>query len=399
MSPFWRTLDDIDLAGKKVITRVDFNVPMQRKVVTDATRIVRTIPTIQHILKRGGIPILVSHLGRPESYEDQLYSLDPLVPLIERLCGNRVLFSNKIDGNHAMNTVNSAKSGEIVLLENIRFDPREKANDNSLASSLAKMGDVYCNDAFAVCHRSHASVVGLPKLLSACCGLLLQSELEALTHILDNPAKPLMAIVGGSKISTKIKLLSNLLHKSDMLVVGGAMANTFLDAMSVPIGKSLVEKDMVETAKEIIQQAKDSGCDLVLPIDYIVAKELSSGIETKEVLDCPHNMMILDIGSTSVAEIQKRIRLCRSLVWNGPLGAFEFSPFEESTIKLAHTVKDLTLRGELTSLAGGGDTIAALNLANVLDSFTHVSTAGGAFLEWMKGNNLPGIMALGLSHS
>lgn len=397
MSPNWHTLDDIALAGKRVITRVDFNVPMQQKDVTDATRIVRTIPTIQHILKKGGIPILVSHLGRPESYEDQLYSLAPLVPLIERLCGNRVLFSSKIDGNHAMNIVNSAKSGEIVLLENIRFDPREKANDNSLASSLSIMGDVYCNDAFAVCHRSHASVVGLPKLLPACCGLLLQSELEVLTHILDNPERPLMAIVGGSKISTKIKLLSNLLYKSDILVVGGAMANTFLDAMSVPVGKSLVEKDMLETAREIIQQAKNSGCELFLPIDYKVAKNLSSGIESYEDLDCPQDMMILDIGSKTVAEIQKRILLCQSLVWNGPLGAFEFSPFEESTVKLANTVKDLTLQGELISLAGGGDTIAALNLANVLDSFTHVSTAGGAFLEWMQGNNLPGIEALGLS--
>lgn len=392
----WKNLDRLTVAGKRVLTRVDYNVPMLDGKVTDATRIERTLPTLATIHAKGGIPVLLSHLGRPESPNDMRFSLSPLVPVIERLTGKPVMFSSDTIGTAARSVLENVQANTIVLLENLRFNAGEEANDPGFAASLAALGDVYCNDAFSASHRAHASIDKLARMLPACAGQLMEAELEALHAALDQPQRPVLAIIGGAKISTKIKLIFNLLDKTDYLCVGGAMANTFHLANGMPIGTSLVESDMVETAKAILSKAAHSACELVLPKDSLVADKLASSIkcEVVAVSDCPANLKILDIGPQSSARINTLMQHCRTLIWNGPTGAFEYPPFDSSTRTIARNATALTREGELLSFAGGGDTIAALNWVGLLDEVTYASTAGGAFLEWMEGKELPGISAL-----
>ncbi len=401
MTGNWDSLDNVDLRGKRVLTRVDFNVPMRNGRVTDETRIVRTLPTLETILGNGGIPILMSHLGRPESAGDRRHSLAALTVSIERLSGAPVIFCGQTVGPMAESAVRRAESGNIVLLENLRFDSREQENDPEFAASLASLGDVYCNDAFSVSHRAHASIDRIAGLLPSCAGRLMEAELTALSSALDNPEPPLLAIIGGAKISTKIKLINNLLDKTDILVVSGAMANTFHLAQGMPTGASLAEPDHAETARAILSKAAGYRCELVLPVDSVLAPRLEAGADrfTAPVSECPDDMMILDIGPRSAARIKQLMERVRTLVWNGPPGAFEHPPFDAATVSLAQAAAELTRRGKLLSFAGGGDTAAALNSAAVLDDFTYVSTAGGAFLEWMEGRRLPGITALDRSYS
>ena len=396
MNRNWKSLDDFELRGKRILTRVDYNVPMQDGRVTDETRIARTLPTIDTIRSQGGIPVLISHLGRPRSAADRAYSLSALVPSIERLTGATVLFCSQTAGPQADSAVRRAEPGNVVLLENLRFDSREQSNDREFAVSLARLGDVYCNDAFSASHRAHASIDSLARLLPSCAGRLMEAELQALTSALDEPDPPLMAMVGGAKISTKINLLSNLLEKTDILAVSGAMANTFHLAKGMPTGRSLTEPDMAGTARKIMDKAAHCSCELVLPVDSVVASQLESGAarRTVSVSDCPDGMMILDIGPQSVDQIKQLLRRSRTLIWNGPAGAFERPPFDAGTVALAREAAQLTDQGRLLSFAGGGDTGAALQHAGVLSEFTYVSSAGGAFLEWLEGRRLPGIAAL-----
>ena len=390
----WNNLDGMDLTNRRVLTRVDFNVPMQDGRITDNTRIVRTVPTIKKIQEKRGVPVLITHLGRPKSKRDKKYSLAPLISTIEKLTDSKVIFSPETTGSKAKETIEKAKSENIVLLENIRFDVREQSNDLEFAASLANLGDIYCNDAFSASHRAHASIEGLARLIPTCVGLLMEAELRTLTTALEQPKRPLMSMVGGAKTSTKINLLTNLIRKSDILVVGGSMANTFLSAQKISVGKSLIEPEMEDTALKIISAAEKNKCELILPTDYVVAKELKSGIDTLTVTDCPEEMMILDIGRQTINRIQNRMHQCRTMIWNGPLGAFEYQPFDESTILLANSAVKFTQNNTLMSVAGGGDTTAALISAKALDQFSYVSTAGGAFLEWMEGKELPGIAVL-----
>ena len=396
MARRWKTLDDVDLSGKRVLTRVDFNVPLRRGRIADNTRIVRALPTIKTIRAQNGLPVLMSHLGRPEPGSDRRLSLAVLAADIERACGARVLFCPATVGPRAAAAVARAGPGDIVLLENLRFDPGETANDQSFAEGLAALGDVYCNDAFSASHRAHASIDRVARLLPCCAGRLMAAELDALESALGNPKRPLAALVGGAKISTKIELLVNLLNKTDCLIVGGAMANTFLLAQGYPVGRSLAEPDMAATARKVIAHARSSGCDLVLPCDSVVAPALDPGAahSVAAVDGCPDDRMILDVGPQTVTRISGIFARSGTLIWNGPLGAFEVPPFDTATVELAQTAAKLTKNRQLLSYAGGGDTTAALNHAGAADQFTYVSAAGGAFLEWMEGRQLPGIVAL-----
>ncbi|MHA6344622.1 phosphoglycerate kinase [Roseivivax sp. CAU 1761] len=393
----WKTLDDMDLDGKRVLTRVDINVPVEDGRVTDATRIERVAPTVRDILAKGGTPVLLAHFGRPKGERRDDMSLSPLVPALESAFGVPVAFAADCRGPGAEAALAALKPGEVLLLENTRFHAGEEKNDPGLAAEMAKLGDVYCNDAFSAAHRAHASTEALARLLPSCAGRLMAAELAALEAALGTPKRPVMAVVGGAKVSTKLDLLSNLIEKVDMLVIGGGMANTFLAAQGLDVGKSLCEHDMTGTAREIAQKAAETGCEILLPRDVVVAREFKAGAphEVVKAEDCPAEAMILDAGPDSVAHLVEVMERAETLIWNGPLGAFEIAPFDAATNAAAARAGALSAEGRLVSVAGGGDTVAALNKAGAAERFTYISTAGGAFLEWMEGKTLPGVAALG----
>ena len=392
----WKTLDDMDLDGKRVLVRVDINVPVEDGRVTDATRIERVAPTVADVLKAGGTPILLAHFGRPKGKHVPEMSLRPLVPSLEDAFGVPVTFCADSRGPAAKAALESLADGSVLLLENTRFHPGEEKNDEGLAREFAELGDVYCNDAFSAAHRAHASTEGVARLLPSCAGRLMQAELSALEAALGSPERPVVAVVGGAKVSTKLDLLANLVSKVDTLVIGGGMANTFLAASGTDVGKSLCEHDLAQTARDIADKAVEAGCTILLPRDVVVAKEFKAGAasETVKTEDVPTDAMILDAGPDSVAHIGQVLENAKTLVWNGPLGAFEIEPFDAATTAAARKAAELTKAGKLVSVAGGGDTVAALNHAGVAQDFSYVSTAGGAFLEWMEGKTLPGVAAL-----
>jgi phosphoglycerate kinase len=391
----FRTLDDADVKGKRVLLRVDLNVPMEDGRVTDATRIARVLPTIQEIARKGGKVILLAHFGRPKG-RDPKESLKPVAAAVAEHLGRPVAFAEDCIGDAASRAAKGMKDGDIVVLENTRFHVGEEKNDPAFAKALAKLGDIYVNDAFSAAHRAHASTEGLAHILPAYAGRAMQAELEALTKGLDAPARPLVAVVGGAKVSTKIDLLENLVGKVDALVIGGAMANTFLSAIDIGIGRSLAEKELAPTAQRIMDKARETNCAIILPVDAVVASELKAGAphHTYGIDAIPSDGMILDIGSQSIDRVDSAISDAATLVWNGPLGAFEHAPFDQGTVAAARHAAERTREGKLVSVAGGGETVAALNLAGVADQFTYVSTAGGAFLEWLEGKALPGVEAL-----
>ena len=393
-----KTLDDIDVAGKRVFLRADLNVPMRDGAVSDATRISRLAPTITELADKGAIVIVASHFGRPKGEPVPDMSLAPLAgPLSAALGGRNVSFANDCIGAEAQKVVGAAKGGDVVLLENLRFHEGEELNDPDFAAELAKLADIYVNDAFSAAHRAHASTEALAHLLPTAAGRMMQAELDALDSALGSPERPVGAIVGGAKVSTKLDLLGNLVGKVDMLAIGGAMANTFLHALGTDVGKSLCEHELADTALEILGLADEAGCRIILPSDAVVAREFAEGApsEVVPVGAVPGDMMILDIGPGSANGLAAKLSDLKTLVWNGPLGAFEVPPFDAGTVMVARVAADLTRAGALKTVAGGGDTVAALVAADVLDDFSYVSTAGGAFLEWLEGKDLPGVKALG----
>lgn len=393
----WNSLDDMDLAGKRVLVRVDINVPVEDGKVTDDTRIRRIAPTIADIRAKGGTPVLLAHFGRPKGKVVAEMSLQVLVPALEAAFDAPVVFCADCRGPAAEAAVAALQDGEVLLLENTRFHASEEKNDADLAAEMAKLGDIYCNDAFSAAHRAHASTEALARLLPSCAGRLMQAELTALESALGRPQRPVTAVVGGAKVSTKLELLGNLVEKVDTLVIGGGMANTFLAAQGIDVGKSLCEHEMTGTAKEILAKAADKGCTILLPSDVVVAREFKAGAENETVAAdaCPADAMILDAGPATVAAVSDALAASRTLIWNGPMGAFEIAPFDAATNAAASKAAELTKAGSLISVAGGGDTVAALNQAGAAESFTYISTAGGAFLEWMEGKTLPGVAALG----
>ncbi|MYZ48106.1 phosphoglycerate kinase [Propylenella binzhouense] len=393
----FRTLDDAgDLSGKRVLLRVDLNVPVKDGVVTDKTRIERVAGTIGELSRRGAKVVLLAHFERPKGKRVPEMSLAPVAPAVAEIVGLPVGFADDCIGPEAERTIATLGNGGIVLLENTRFHPGEEKNDPDFAKALAGIGDIYVNDAFSAAHRAHASTEGLAHLLPAYAGRAMQEELEALESALGAPERPVLAIVGGAKVSTKLELLGNLLRKVEGLVIGGGMANTFLAANGVEIGKSLYEPDLLDTARRIMAEAEKTGTEIVLPTDVVAATAFQAGApcETVPVSAVPADRMILDVGPDSIAAVNAWIDRAKTLVWNGPLGAFEIAPFDRATIAAARHAAERTRAGRLLSVAGGGDTVAALNHAGVADDFTYVSTAGGAFLEWMEGKALPGVEAL-----
>jgi len=396
MSDF-RTLDDIgDVNGKRVLVRVDLNVPVKDGVVTDATRIERVAPTITELADKGAKVILLAHFGRPKGAPDPEQSLAPIAKATGTILKRDVAFASDCVGDAAAKAIAALKDGGILLLENTRFHKGEETNNPEFAKALAANGDLYVNDAFSAAHRAHASTEGIARLLPAFAGRTMEEELSALEKGLGKPARPVVAIVGGAKVSTKIDLLMNLVTKVDALVIGGGMANTFLAARGENVGKSLCEHDLAATAKQIMIEAATAGCAIVLPVDGVVAKEFKAGAanETIDVNKVPADGMILDVGPKTIAAIGQWIDRAATLVWNGPLGAFEIAPFDKATVEAARHAAKRTKDGKLVSVAGGGDTVAALNHAGVAEDFSYVSTAGGAFLEWMEGKALPGVEAL-----
>ena len=393
----FRTLDDAgSLAGKRVLLRVDLNVPMEGGRVTDATRIERVVPTIREIAQGGGKVVLLAHFGRPKGKREPKDSLKPVVAALSESLGKPVAFAEDCIGEPAKAAVDAMKDGDVLLLENTRFHAGEEKNDPAFAKALAENGDVYVNEAFSAAHRAHASTEGLAHLLPAYAGREMQAELNALTKGLEAPRRPVIALVGGAKVSSKIDLLQNLVAKVDMLVIGGGMANTFLHAQGKPVGKSLCEKELAETAHRILAAAEAAKCRIILPVDAVVASEFKADAahETVSVDAVPESGMILDAGPASVKEIDAAIDEAATLVWNGPLGAFELRPFDAATVAAARHAAARTSGGKLVSVAGGGDTVAALNHAGVSEQFSYISTAGGAFLEWLEGKVLPGVEAL-----
>ncbi len=395
MSSAVRTLDQADVQGKRVLLRVDLNVPMENGKVTDATRIERVAPTMTGIADKGGKVILLAHFGRPKG-PDPKESLRPVAAAVSKVIGQAVAFAEDCIGDKAEAAVAAMKPGDILCLENTRFHKGEENNDPAFVEALARLGDIWVNDAFSAAHRAHASTEGLGHKLPAYAGRTMQAELDALSKALEVPEQPVIAIVGGAKVSTKLELLENLIGKVQGLVIGGAMANTFLHAQGLSVGKSLVEKDMAGTARRIMEKAESKGCTIILPVDAIVAYHFAANApsHTYGVDAIPSDGMILDIGSQSMERVKGAIDDARTLVWNGPFGAFELPPFERATVEAARYVAERTKAGKLVSVAGGGDTVAALNMAGVTDNLTYVSTAGGAFLEWMEGKPLPGVEVL-----
>ena len=388
----WKTLDDMDLQGRTALVRVDTNVPVENGEVTDATRIERIAPTVADLLDKGALPVLIAHFGRPKGKVVPEMSLAVTLPALEEVLGVPVRLVSFEDAPEA---VGAQQPGEVLLIENIRFQPGEEKNDAVLAAQLAALGDLYVNDAFSAAHRAHASTEALAHLLPACAGRLMEAELRALEAALSDPERPLCAVVGGAKVSTKIDLLANLVARVDHLVIGGGMANTFLAAQGVEIGTSLAERDMGDTARDILAKAEAAGCTVHLPIDVVVARKFEANAphETVYADECPEDAMILDAGPETVERLEETFDTCKTLIWNGPLGAFELTPFDAGTVAAARAAAEATDAG-LISVAGGGDTVAALHHAGVADKFTYVSTAGGAFLEWMEGKVLPGVAAL-----
>jgi phosphoglycerate kinase len=398
--PKFRTLDDLDVRGKRVLLRADLNVPVKDGSVTDATRIERLAPTIETLIGNGARVIVMSHFGRPKGKRDPALSLRPLVgPLSRAIGGREVLFADDCIGVEAKRAIALLRPGQVALLENLRFHAEEEANSPEFARALADLGDVYVDDAFSAAHRAHASIDGLARLLPNAAGKLMQAELAALTAALERPRRPLLALIGGVKVSTKLDLLRFLIGKIDILVVGGAMANTFLFAADREIGRSLCERDMAASAIQTLTLAQERNCRVVLPEDVVVATAPEPGVavRTVAVASVPSEMMILDVGPGTVAQITGLLEEARSLVWNGPLGAFETPPFDRATVAVAKKVGELTRAGRLLSVAGGGDTVAALAAAGMTDELSYVSTAGGAFLEWLEGRELPGVAALAAS--
>ena len=396
MTKPFRTLDDADVAGKRVLLRVDLNVPTENGRVTDATRIERVAATIAEIADKGGKVILLAHFGRPRGGPDEANSLKPVAAAVAHIIKRPVAFATDCIGQTADDAIAKMKNGDVLLLENTRFHNGEEKNDPAHVDELAKLGDVYVNDAFSAAHRAHATTHGLAHKLPAHAGRAMQQELEALEAALGNPKRPVAAIVGGAKVSTKLDLLENLVKKVDVLIIGGGMANTFLFAEGKGVGKSLCEKDLAETARSIVAAAAKAKCRILLPVDATVARELKPHVRAHvvDIDHIPENEMILDIGPKSVAAVADTLNRIKTLVWNGPFGAFETPPFDTATMAIAKEAASLTKAGKLTSVAGGGDTVAALNEAKVADDFTYVSAAGGAFLEWMEGKALPGVEAL-----
>ncbi len=392
-----KTLDDVSVAGKRVLVRVDFNVPVRNGLVTDASRIERALPTIRELKDKGARIVLISHFGRPKGKIVREMSLRPVVRSLQTaLGGEAVAFATDCIGPPADQVTKRLKDGEVALLENLRYHGGEERNDPVFARALAGNGQIYVNDAFAAAHRAHASVDAITKFLPSVAGRLMEQEIDTLTRILESPQRPLAAIIGGAKISTKLDLLGNLLPKVDVMVIGGAMANTFLYANGVDVGESMCEYKMADEARRVTLQAKQRGYEVVLPVDAVIAAELKPDTRTATVpvTKVPKGAMILDIGPESAKQIAGKLAACKSLVWNGPLGAFETPPFEMGTMAVAEAVAKLTKEKKLMSVAGGGDTVAALGMAGVLGDLSYVSTAGGAFLEWLEGKELPGIAAL-----
>jgi phosphoglycerate kinase len=396
MTTFKTMNDSGDVRGKRVLVRVDLNVPMADGKVTDATRIERVVPTITELADKGAKVILLAHFGRPKGVPTPEFSLEPVARATSEIIGRPVAFAADCIGEKAADAVAAMKDGDILMLENTRFHRQEEENERTFTEALAKNGDLFVNDAFSAAHRAHASTEGLAHILPAYAGRTMQAELEALEAGLGNPKRPVVAIVGGAKVSTKIDLLLNLVKKVDALVIGGGMANTFLAARGTSVGKSLCEHDLAETAKHIMIEAATAGCAIVLPVDGVVAKEFKAGAasETVAIDAVPADGMILDAGPKTVEKVNEWIGRAATLVWNGPLGAFEIAPFDAATAAVAKFAAAQTKAGKLVSVAGGGDTVAALNHAGVADDFTYVSTAGGAFLEWMEGKALPGVEVL-----
>jgi len=392
----FRTLDDVNVKDKRVLLRVDLNVPVSGGKVTDTTRIERVKDTILELAHKGAKVILLAHFGRPKGKAVAEFSLKQILPAMDEVLGKKVAFASDCVGPEAEKAVAALHDGDILLLENTRFHPGEEKNDPAFAKQLASLGDIYVNDAFSAAHRAHASTEGLAHLLPAYAGRSMQKELEALEKGLGHPKHPVIALVGGAKISTKIDLLNNLITKVDALVIGGGMANTFLAARGVNVGKSLCEHDLAETARGIMAKAEKGSCTIILPVDAVVAKEFAANVptETYGIEAIPADGMILDIGPKSVERINASVDEAATLVWNGPLGAFEIPPFDKGTVAVAKRAGERTKQGKLVSVAGGGDTVSALNHAHVADEFTYLSTAGGAFLEWMEGKPLPGVVAL-----
>ena len=392
----WKTLDDIELAGKVALVRVDVNVPVEAGRVTDATRIERIVPTVRDIIDRGGKPVLLAHFDRPKGKVVPEMSLAQIRDDMERILGVPLGFADDCVGDSAKSAIASLGRGEALLLENTRFHAGEERNDPDFAASLAALGDVYINDAFSAAHRAHASTEALARRLPAAAGRLMEAELKALEAALGEPERPVVAVVGGAKVSTKLDLLGNLVRKVNTLVIGGGMANTFLAAQGIDVGKSLAEHDMTDTARDIMAKAEEAACEIVLPVDVVCATEFAANADnvTVPANACPADRMILDAGPESVAKITTVFEAAKTLIWNGPLGAFEIEPFDAATNAAARKAAELTRSGKLISVAGGGDTVAALNKAGVADDFSYISTAGGAFLEWMEGKELPGVAAL-----
>jgi len=395
--PSFRTLDEIDAKGKRVLVRVDFNVPMQDGTVTDATRIERAAATLEELMDRGAKVVALSHFGRPKGRSESSMSLAPLAkPLSRALGGADVKFAPDCVGELAHAVVDALPEGGIALLENLRFHAGEEKGDPAFADQLASLGDLYVNDAFSVSHRAHASVTGLAERLPAYAGRLMQAELEALEAALGGAERPTAALIGGAKVSSKLDVLGHVLDRVDVLVIGGGMANTFLNAQGKPVGKSLCEHDLAGTARGIMEKATAKGVAILLPVDVVVAKELKAGAAARTIaLDAVEaDDMILDVGPRTAQAIGERLEGCRTLLWNGPLGAFEIEPFDRGTNAVAKKAAELTRAGTLKTVAGGGDTVAALAHAGVEERFSYVSTAGGAFLEWLEGKDLPGVAAL-----
>jgi phosphoglycerate kinase len=393
----FKTLDDLDLNGKRVLLRGDLNVPVAAGRVTDATRIERLAPTIAELCDKGASVVVMSHFGRPKGKAVPEMSLEPVAgALSAALGGKRVVFAPDCVGSAAKMVVDGLENGGVALLENLRFHPGEEANDADFAAELAKLGDAYVNDAFSAAHRAHASTEAIARLLPAAAGRAMQAELEALSSALEKPTHPVIALVGGAKVSSKLDVLGNLVSRVDAIIIGGGMANTFLHARGVNVGASLCEHDLADTVREIEAKAKAAGCEILLPVDGVVAAKFEAGApsETVAIDSVPSDMMILDVGPDSVAELNTRLADCRTLLWNGPLGAFEVPPFDSGTVAVAREAGRLTQGGNMVSVAGGGDTVAALNHAGVAGQFSYVSTAGGAFLEWLEGKTLPGVAAL-----
>lgn len=397
--PDFKTLDDLanDLTGKRVLVRVDLNVPMQDGAVSDATRLKAALPTILELSDRGAVVLLLSHFGRPKGQVRPDMSTALLVKPLTDLTGRSVRFVEDCQGEHAARAISTMTPGAIAVLENTRFHAGEEKNDPALSQGIAALGDYYVNDAFSAAHRAHSSTEGVAHLLPSFAGRAMEAELKALQAALGSPERPVAAVVGGAKVSTKLAVLLHLVGKVDHLIIGGGMANTFLAARGVNVGKSLCEHELTGQAEAILDAAEKANCTVHLPYDVVVAKEFAANppsLRTSNVHEVAADEMILDVGPTAVESLGDALKTCRTLVWNGPLGAFETPPFDTATVALARIAAALTKDGSLVSVAGGGDTVAALNHAGVADEFTFVSTAGGAFLEWMEGRDLPGVSAL-----